>query len=88
MVVSQAMRQQLLQKYQQKQQTETLAAQASTAATHSADQPHSSGSKEPAVVQTVNRPAAVEVHQPQPAPAVEPQRQPEKNGEPAHKPLR
>lgn len=50
MPVNPALKQRLVQQFQQKQQENSLAAQASIAAAHSNEQPRSSGSKEEAAV--------------------------------------
>ena len=67
MPVNPALKQRLVQQFQQKQQENSLAAQASIAAAHSHEQPRSSGSKEEAaVVQVVgaSAPPAVEIKRP------------------------
>ena len=65
MPVNPALKQRLVQKFQQKQQQDSLAAQASIAAAHSNEQPRSSGSKdEAAVVQGISKPPAPPVTAP------------------------
>jgi len=71
MPVNPALKQRLVQQFQQKQQENSLAAQASIAAARSNEQPPSSGSKEEAaVVQIVAPPAPPPVVAP-PPPAAE-----------------
>jgi hypothetical protein len=67
MPVNPALKQRLVQQFQQKQQENSLAAQASIAAAHSNEQPRSSGSKEEAaVVQIIPPPAPASVVAPPP----------------------
>ncbi len=84
MPVSHALKQRLVQQFQQKQQTETLGAQASRA-THSEEQPLSSGSKEPAVVQQRPPQPAAPAQPPLPAGALDTPQELEPRHEPTVK---